>query len=42
MLKLLKLVSLFIRNFLLSSGAGQEVGRSCHVLKFKGKKIMVS
>ena len=22
-------------------GAGQEVGRSCHMLEFKGKKIMV-
>ena len=22
-------------------GAGQEVGRSCHILKFKGKTIMV-
>ena len=24
------------------SGAGQEVGRSCIMLEFKGKKIMVS
>ena len=23
-------------------GAGQEVGRSCHILEFKGKKVMVS
>lgn len=23
-------------------GAGQEVGRSCIVMEFKGKKIMVS
>ena len=22
-------------------GAGQEVGRSCHILEFKGKKVMV-
>ena len=22
-------------------GAGQEVGRSCHILKFKGRTIMV-
>jgi cleavage and polyadenylation specificity factor subunit 3 len=23
-------------------GAGQEVGRSCHILKFKGRTIMAS
>ena len=23
-------------------GSGQEVGRSCHILEFKGKKVMVS
>lgn len=23
-------------------GAGQEVGRSCHILKYKGRTIMVS
>ena len=23
------------------SGAGQEVGRSCHLLEFKGKKILL-
>ena len=22
-------------------GSGQEVGRSCHILEFKGKKVMV-
>ena len=22
-------------------GAGQEVGRSCHILEFKGKKVLV-
>ena len=27
---------------LLIRGAGQEVGRSCIMLEFKGKKIMVS
>ena len=24
------------------SGSGQEVGRSCHFLEFKGKKVLVS
>lgn len=27
--------------FFVFSGAGQEVGRSCIMLEFKGKKIMV-
>ena len=26
---------------LMCRGAGQEVGRSCHLLEFKGKKILV-
>ena len=34
----------FIKKFpvIVSRGAGQEVGRSCHILEFKGKKVMVS
>lgn len=28
--------------FFIFSGAGQEVGRSCIVMEFKGKKIMAS
>lgn len=27
--------------FIIFSGAGQEVGRSCIMLEFKGKKIML-
>lgn len=30
------------KMYLIFSGAGQEVGRSCIVMEFKGKKIMVS
>lgn len=33
-------ILIFIFNFF--RGAGQEVGRSCIMLEFKGKKIMVS
>lgn len=32
---------LFFKNPFLYSGAGQEVGRSCIMLEFKGKKIML-
>lgn len=32
---------LIIHLFEFFSGAGQEVGRSCIVMEFKGKKIMV-
>lgn len=41
----------FIKHFIISnpclfiylfSGSGQEVGRSCHLMEYKGKRIMVS
>ena len=36
----LHVVALLILIYTLR-GAGQEVGRSCHILEFKGKKVMV-
>lgn len=36
-----KVINFHFVFFLCHSGAGQEVGRSCIMLEFKGKKIML-
>jgi hypothetical protein len=39
---LLVLKKSFQKNKAYYRGSGQEVGRSCHFMQFKGKKIMVT
>ncbi len=39
---ILNMINVTYVKSLYSRGAGQEVGRSCIMIEFKGKKIMVS